>query len=114
GIFFYRNAQQASIAGSLDLELTVGTYGVAGWAYSTRTQLSRQFLVNFVSHYGRVPDENAAAAYDAIYTVTGQIKAVGPTMPALYEALLQIPLIYTVQGRVEAYENGDFSRNVTV
>ncbi len=114
GIFFYRNAQRASLAGELDLDITAGIYGMSGWAFSTQTALSRQFLMNFVSAYGRVPDETAAAAYDAVYMLAGQLKAVGPAMPGLYDSLLNMPTVYTVQGRVEPYENGDFSRNVTI
>lgn len=114
GVFFYRDAQKASLAGQLDLDLAAGIYGVSGWAYSTQTELSRQFLINFVSAYGRVPDETAAAAYDAVYTLAGQIKIAGPSMPGLYESLLRMQTVYTVQGRIEPYENGDFSRNVTI
>lgn len=114
GQFFYRDAQEALLNGELNPELAPNIYGMNGWGYSTPSQLSRQFLVNYASLFGRIPDENAAAAYDAIYVLAGQIQAVGATMPQLYESLLSMNKVFTVQGELQPYENGDFSRNVAI
>lgn len=116
GVFFYRYAQEAALRGELVFGQTAGMLGANGWSYGTRTQLSRQFLVNYVSTYGKIPGDAAAAAYDAVYTFVGKAQEVGVGMPAIYEALLDTEMIFAVQGRFtpREYGNGDFSRLATV
>lgn len=116
GVFAYRNALDAFSAGLFSPRLANGVIGVGSWVFSQPTDISRTFLVDYVSAFNRIPTDTEAAAYDAVWILRRQIELSGPTMPALYEGLLQTSPIFTVQGRLEplSYGNGDFARHVTV
>jgi ABC-type branched-subunit amino acid transport system substrate-binding protein len=116
GVFFYRHAQEAVQRGELIPSQVEGMLGANAWAYAMPTVLSRQFVVNYVTTYGEIPGDSAAAAYDTVYVVAGQARVAGIAMPALYESLLKMPTVFVVQGRFspQEYGNGDFSRAVNV
>jgi len=117
GVFFYHKAQEAILSGRIPTNLQAGLLGVAGWSYGLSTTSSRQFLLDFVTTYGRLPSAEAAAMYDAVLVLDGQIRALGsPAMPALYQSLREMPSVLSVQGDLSPVEfgNGDFSRSVVV
>ncbi len=116
GLFVYRDALDAVSAGVIPLRLANGIMGVTSWAYSTPNEISRLFLLDFITAYNRIPTSVDAAAYDAVWILRRQIELTGPEMPQLYEGLLRTPAIVAVQGRLEpvVYGNGDFARHVTV
>ncbi|NJL94569.1 MAG: amino acid ABC transporter substrate-binding protein [Anaerolineae bacterium] len=100
GVFYYRDAQAAILSGALPPAQVTGMLGTAGWVYSTPNRLSQQFLAQYVAAYGQIPGTDAAAAYDAIFTLTGQVRLVGPEMPQLYESLRAVQTLNTVQGQL--------------
>lgn len=116
GTFVYRQAQEAFLNNQLNPDQAEGMIGVGAWSFAMQTQLSRQFLLNYVSAYGRIPVDEAAAAYDMVYMLVGRMREAGVEMPALYEALLNTPPLFTIQGRFNptTYQNGDFARNVVI
>jgi ABC-type branched-subunit amino acid transport system substrate-binding protein len=116
GEFAYRDALQAVNAGVMSPRLAEGTIGVGGWVYTTPNEVSRIFLVDFVTEYNRIPDGTEAAAYDAVWILRRYIENGGVNVDQLYNTLVQSPPIFTVQGRLEpgTYGNGDVSRHVTV
>lgn len=116
GRFFYRNAQEAMQIGQLQVGNPEGIIGANGWSFAMPNILSQQFLVNYSARYGRLPNDEAAAAYDAVYVIGGQLHIVGVERPALYDRLLVMPDVLAVQGSIapQTFGNGDFSRNVMV
>lgn len=116
GVFVYRDVLQAVNNGDMSPRLAEGTIGVGGWVYTTPNDVSRIFLVDFVTEYNRIPDDTEAAAYDAIWIIRRYIESGGTNVGQLYRTLTQSPPIFTVQGRLQpgTYANGDVSRHVTV
>ena len=117
GAFFHRKAQEALLSGSFaNPNQVTGMLGANGWSFASVTPLSRAFLANYIATYGKIPSDEAAAAYDAIYAFAGQVQAVGKQMPIIYETMREMPTVFTVQGRLAPteYGNGDFSRRVAV
>jgi hypothetical protein len=117
GSFFHRKAQEALTSGTFtNLNQVAGMLGANGWSFGNESPLSRQFVASYVATYGKIPTDEAAAAYDAIYAFAGQVQVVGKEMPAIYETMRNMPTIFTVQGRLAPtdYGNGDFSRQVTI
>jgi ABC-type branched-subunit amino acid transport system substrate-binding protein len=117
GRFFHRKAQEALISGTFtNLNQAAGTLGANGWSFGNTAPLSRLFVANYAATYGRIPSDEAAAAYDAIYALAGQVQVVGKEMPIIYETMREMATVFTVQGRLAPteYGNGDFSRQVTL
>lgn len=116
GAFWYRQAQEGIRSGTFNIEQSEGMLGATNWAYTTPNDLSRQFLVDYVRLFGRVPSSEAVAAYDTMFILAGQVGTVGAEMPALYESLLSVQTLFTVQGQLNPalYADGDFSRVVSL
>jgi ABC-type branched-subunit amino acid transport system substrate-binding protein len=116
GRFFYRYAQEAAVLDQLLVSNPQGIIGANGWSFAMPDALSQQLLVNYSRRYATLPGDEAAAAYDAIYVLGGQIRVVGPAMPALYESFAAMPDVLAVQGNFapQTFANGDISRSVTV
>ncbi|MFP4321132.1 MAG: ABC transporter substrate-binding protein [Anaerolineales bacterium] len=114
GTIFYRNAQEALLNNAVTLAERRDLLGASAWTYATPTELSEAFLLEYLRTYGRIPTDEAAAAYDAVFTLYGQIQSAGSQMPGLYDALLTLPRVEAVQGGLVSYGDGDFARSVTV
>ncbi len=114
GVFFYRGAGQALLEGTLSPSERAGMLGAGAWSYAARGALSEAFTLAYSRAYGRLPGTEAAAAYDAMFTLYGQIRQVGTGMPALYESLLALPRVQAVQGGLQSYGGGDFARVATL
>lgn len=116
GQFAYRDVLDAVNEGVMSRRLAENTFGVASWVYTTPNTVSRIFLVDFVTAYNQIPDDAEAAAYDAVWILRRYIENGGADVSGLYDALVNSPPIFTVQGRLEPalYGNGDVSRHVYV
>ena len=116
GQYFYRDVLNAVNQGVMSRRLAENTIGVASWVYTTPNDVSRIFLVDYVTAFNQIPDDIEAAAYDAVWILRRYIESGGADATGLYDALTSSPPIFTVQGRLEPslYANGDASRHVAV
>lgn len=116
GVIVYRDIIEAVRDSIIPPRIAQGVIGVTSWSYGNPNEISQTFLLDFVTAFNNIPDSNEAAAYDAVWILSRKIAETGPSMPALYDGLLQTPNIITVQGRLEpsSYGNGDFARHVTI
>ncbi|NDJ85041.1 MAG: ABC transporter substrate-binding protein [Chloroflexi bacterium] len=116
GEVVYRDVLEGIQNEQVPLRLAEGVVGVTAWAYTTPGDISRLFLLDYVTAFNAIPGGAEAAAYDALWILRRQIEESGPQMPELYEGLLQTPTVVAVQGRLEPlqYGNGDFARHVSV
>ncbi len=97
-----------------------GSVGAINWAAGVTTPANQNFISAFQQHYGMVPDEHAAAAYDAVQLVAGAIAAVGPQRDAVANYLAHLHAVSGLQGTFDSNvattlgTQGDLSLNLVL
>jgi branched-chain amino acid transport system substrate-binding protein len=84
-----------------------GTIGLATWSPDLTDTTSQQFIAAYQARYGNLPDEHAAALYDAVNLLAAALARVGPDHAALANALLALPNTVGVAGTYHGTATGD-------
>ncbi|MBA3824415.1 MAG: ABC transporter substrate-binding protein [Ktedonobacterales bacterium] len=84
-----------------------GVVGGITWSPDLTDTASRQFTAAYVQRFGALPDEHAAALYDAVNLLSATLAQVGPDHAALLAALLALPSTAGVAGTYRGTASGD-------
>lgn len=100
GIFATNVINDPEFFDTLTPSLRINLYGTAGWTYENKSELSRKFTENYSRTYGVMPNERAAAAYDATTLLIEALKEGGTSPVSLTAALRELAPRNGVQGRL--------------
>lgn len=91
-----------------------GLLGVTSWFAGALDAASAEFVRNYRTTYGELPDSHAVAYYDAVYMIANAIRVGGPA--AVQSFVTQLPRFAGVQGeyRPAVYNNGQLSATVFI
>ncbi len=84
-----------------------GVVGVATWSPDLPDAASQQFTAAYTQRFGTLPDEHAAALYDAVQLLAATLARVGPDHAALAAALAALPSTAGVAGTYRGTATGD-------
>lgn len=79
-----------------------GIVGATNWTPEQASPADAAFLAAYQARYGQMPDEHAAAMYDAVGLLAAALAAVGPDHAALAAYLAHVSGYQGVQGRYDA------------
>lgn len=112
GIVAYNRAEDSLFRSLVSLQDLEGILATATWSVASHDLRSAEFVLDYVRGFNAVPDEFAAAGYDAV-----QIIAEGLTRPGnLVNNLGNLEVIQGVQGLLtpSRFTDGELSDNVQV
>jgi branched-chain amino acid transport system substrate-binding protein len=115
GILATPEADNRAFIGAVAPPLRTGVYGVSGWSYTLDTPESVAFTRAYVNLFGKVPNGQSAAAYDATNVLIAAMQAVGTDPEALRARIANSSKAVGVQGPLSATPaNGELSVNAAV
>jgi branched-chain amino acid transport system substrate-binding protein len=79
-----------------------GVVGATTWSAADASEMSRQFLQQYMQRFGSVPDEHAAAMYDAVQLIAAAVRTVGPDRAAIARYLSTVTDYTGLQGEFDA------------
>ncbi|MGB1289070.1 MAG: ABC transporter substrate-binding protein, partial [Aggregatilineales bacterium] len=77
GRFVYNRANHEDFKSGLSDEQLGGIMGATTWSYAANDDSSRAFVADYAALYDDVPDDIAAAAYDAVYMIDTAVSETG-------------------------------------
>jgi branched-chain amino acid transport system substrate-binding protein len=86
-----------------------GVIGITSWLPDTSAQ--QQFIDAYQKRFGMLPDERAAATYDAVQLLAAAIAAVGPNRSAIISYLKTLPATTGIQGKYDAVHTAQLTGN---
>ncbi len=115
GIYVFPNAEHRAFIDALPPDLRSGIIGVTNWSYALPTQVSGEFVRDYVGLFGVAPTAESAAAYDAAGAAIISIARNGLAPDAIQRGLLALPKVESIMGHYNATigSNG-LSADVTV
>ncbi len=96
GLVAYPGAASSTFSFTVPFEQLSGVLGVMTWPFSAADSASVDFLTEYVRAYGIVPDELAAAGYDAVRLIATGIQLPGPLASNIgaYENILGVQGVF--------------------
>jgi CARDB/Receptor family ligand binding region len=111
---FFTYGQEEEFFAAVPFEIRKGVLSVNGWSYASATAESQQFAYAYSVAFGKLPNEQAAAAYDATTGLLQAITLAGVAPEALTKQLTELPAFVGVQGEIFPATGGQISNNVLV
>jgi branched-chain amino acid transport system substrate-binding protein len=112
GIFAYNRASEAAFRNIVPTPLLRGIVTTSTWSYALNSPISREFVTLYLRAFGEVPNEIAAASYDAVTLLAQAISQPGDLLTNLYG----LSNVAGVQGLLNPalLTRGETSNNVVV
>lgn len=74
GRLIYNQANDPLFRASLPVELQTGIVGASTWLYSLNTEISEDFVVEYLQLFGEVASPAAASVYDAVHLIADSVQ----------------------------------------
>lgn len=96
GLVAYPGAANSSFSFTVPFEQLSGVVGMMTWPFTATDSASEAFLTDYVRAYGTVPDELAAAGYDAVRLIATGIQLPGELASniAAYQNILGVQGVF--------------------
>ena len=108
----YSRATDPSFVSFVPTDDLPGILVAAAWSFTSSDAISRQFVLDYVSAFGKVPDAASAASYDAVGMIAEAFRRPGD----LADSIAALQRFDGVQGALSpsALPRGETSANVTI